>query len=114
MPPKVDVTTLIVKRDSTIGSLHDLLEEFNVLFKIQPVMSTLENVYDELETMYRSVKKQQETIAEKLCEASKEGAEQLMKANRELGEKVKIDFLCCSEKLPCARYFVNFVQSTVH
>ena len=58
-----------------------------MLLEIQPVMSTLENVYNELETKYRSVKKQQETIAEKLCEASKEGAEELMKANRELGEK---------------------------
>ena len=76
MPPKVDVTTLIAKRDSTIGSLHDLLEEFNVLFEIQPVISILENVYNEVETKYRSVKKQQETIAEKLCEASTEGAEE--------------------------------------
>ena len=78
MPPKVDVTTVIAKRDSTIGSLHDPLEEFNVLFEIQPGILTLENVYNEVETKYRSVKKQQETIAEKLCEASTEGAEELM------------------------------------
>ena len=80
MPPKVAVTTLIAKTDSTIGSLHDL-------FETQPVISILENINNEVETKYRSVKKQQETIAEKLCEASKEGAEELMKANRELGEK---------------------------
>ena len=43
-------------------------------------------------------RKQQETIAEKLCKASAEGAQELMKANRELREKVKIDFLHCSEK----------------
>ena len=57
MSPKVDVTTLIAKRDSTIGSLHDLFEEFNVLFEIQPVISILENVYNEVESKYRSVKK---------------------------------------------------------
>ena len=41
---------------------------------------------------------QQETIAEKLCKASAEGAQELMKANRELPEKVKIDLLHCGEK----------------
>ena len=45
MPPKVDVTVLIAKRDSTIGSLYDLLEEFNVLFEVQPVIDILEIVY---------------------------------------------------------------------
>ena len=62
MPPKVDVTTLIAKRDSAIVSLHDLLEEFNVLFEIQPVISILENVYKEVEIKYRSVKKQQRQL----------------------------------------------------
>ena len=92
MPPKVDVGTLIAKRDSTIGSLYDLLEEFNVLFEVQPMINTLENVYKEVEIKYRSVKKQQEAIADKLCEVSTEGSEELCKVNQELGKKPKLIF----------------------
>lgn len=113
MPPKVDVTTLIAKRDSTIGSLHDLFQEFNVLFEIQPVINILENVYNEVESKHRSVKKQQETIAEKLCEASTEGVEELREANRQLGEKVKIDFLHCSEKFSTYQKAWNVKKSSV-
>ena len=43
MPPKVDVSILIAKRDSTIVTLYELLEEFKVLYKVQPMLSTLEN-----------------------------------------------------------------------
>lgn len=81
MPPTVDITMLIAKRDSTIGSLYNLVEEFNVLFEVQPVINVLENVYKEVEIKYRSLKKQQETITDKLCEASTEGSEELIKAN---------------------------------
>ena len=56
MPPKVDVSILIAKRDSTIVALYELLEEFQVLYKVQPVLSTLENVYKEMEIKHRSVK----------------------------------------------------------
>jgi len=97
MPPRVDVSTLIAKRDSTIGSLCDLLEEFNMLFEVQPVRNILENVYKEVEIKYRSVKKQ-ETIADRLCEVSTEGSKELVKVNQELGEKAKVDFLHCSGK----------------
>ena len=69
MPPKVDVATLIAKRDSTIGSLYDLLDEFNLLF-------ILENVY-KVEIKYKSIKKQQEAIADKFCEVSTEGSKEL-------------------------------------
>ena len=79
MPSKVDVATLIAKKDSTIGSLYYLLEEFNVLFEVQPVVNILENVYKEVEIKYRSVKKQRETNADKLCEVSTEGSEELVK-----------------------------------
>lgn len=49
MPPTVDVTMLIAKRDSTIGSLYNLVEEFNVLFEVQPVINVVKNVYKEVE-----------------------------------------------------------------
>ena len=54
----MDVSILIAKRDSTIVALYELLEKFQVLYKVQPVLSTLENVYQEMEIKYRSVKKQ--------------------------------------------------------
>ncbi|CAH3186279.1 unnamed protein product [Porites lobata] len=75
MPPKVDVSILIAKRDSTIVALYELLEEFQVLYKVLPVLSTLENVYREMEIKYRK--------------------EQL-KANQ-VGDKVRGDFLKYSE-----------------
>ena len=49
MPPKADVATLIAKRDSTLSSLYDLLEEFNMLFEVQPMTNILANVYNEVE-----------------------------------------------------------------
>ena len=49
MPPKVDVATLIEKSDSTVGSLYDILEEFNVRLEGQPEVNILENVYKEVE-----------------------------------------------------------------
>ena len=48
MPPKVDVSKLIEKRDSTIVALYVLLEEFQVLYKVQSALSTLKNVYKEM------------------------------------------------------------------
>ena len=113
MPPKVDVATLIAKRDSTIGSLYDLLEEFNVLFGVQPMKNILENVYKEVEIKYRSVKKKQEAIADKLYEVSPEGSEELEKVNQELGEKAKVDFLHCSEKFATYQKACNVKKSSV-
>ena len=48
MPPKEDVSILIAKRDSTIVALYELSEEFQVLYKVQPVLSTLENDYKDM------------------------------------------------------------------
>ena len=58
MPPKVDVSILISKIDSTIVALYELSEEFQVLYKVQPVLRTHENIYTDMEIKYGSVKKQ--------------------------------------------------------
>ena len=65
MLPKVDVSILIAKR-VTIVALYELSEEFQVLYKVQPVLSTLENVYKDMEIKYRSVKIKQETVVKHL------------------------------------------------
>ena len=113
MPPKVDVATLIAKRDSTIGSLYDLLEEFNVLFEVQRMINILKNLSKEVEIKYRSIKKQQEAIADKLCEVSTEGSKELDKVNQELGEKAKVDFLHCSEKFATYQKACSVKKSSV-
>ena len=95
MPPRVDVSILIAKRDSTIVTLYELLEEFQVLYKVQPVLSALENVYKEMEIKYRSVKEQQETITDRLIETG--STEEQLKANQQIGDKVRGDFLKYSE-----------------
>ena len=69
MPPKVEnVATLIAKRDISIASLDELYEEFNILYQVEPELIALENLHKEIATKYRSVKKQQLTIAERLIE----------------------------------------------
>ena len=67
MIPKVDVSILIAKRVAIVV-LYELSEEFQVLYKVQRVLRTLENVYKDMEIKYRSVKIQQETITDRLIE----------------------------------------------
>ena len=44
MPPKVDLSILILKRDSTIVTLYKLSEVlYKVLYKVQPILSMLKN-----------------------------------------------------------------------
>ena len=95
MPPKVELSTLIAKRDSTIVSLNELFEEFYMLYQVEPLLSTLENVYKEVESKYRSVKRQQETITDRL-NASAPG--ELQTKNQEIGDEAKANFLKCTEQ----------------
>ncbi|RMX55541.1 hypothetical protein pdam_00024527 [Pocillopora damicornis] len=85
MPPKIDFLTLIAKRDSTIASLNDLFE-FHVFYQVEPSLSSLEN---------RSVKKQQDTIADRLTESA---SEELQKENQVVGDEAKANFLKYAER----------------
>ena len=51
-----------------IVALYELSQEFQVLYKVQPVLRTLENVYKDMEIKIRSRKIQQETITDRLIE----------------------------------------------
>ena len=66
-----------------------------MLYKVQPVLSTLENVNKDMEIKYRRVKKQQETITDRLIETG--STEELLKANQQVRDKVRGDFLKYSE-----------------
>ena len=85
-----------MRKETIQASLNDLLEEFHVLYQVGPVLSTLENVYKEVESKYRSVKKQQEIIADRLLESA---SEEQQTTNQEVFDKAKADLLKCAEQL---------------
>lgn len=93
MPPKVDVKTLTGKMNNAVGILNELMEEFEAIFAVKPGLERLEAVFNLVESKYRSVKKQQETILDKLIEEGASSEDELVLTNRKLGDKVKADFL---------------------
>ncbi|PFX21287.1 G-protein-signaling modulator 2 [Stylophora pistillata] len=93
MPPKVDVKTLTGKMNNAVGILMELMEEFETIFAIRPGLERLETVFNLVESKYRSVKKQQEVISDKLIEEGASSEDELVLMNRKLGDKVKADFL---------------------
>ena len=103
MPPKIDFLTLIAKRDSTIASLKDLFE-FHVFYQVEPSLSSLENVQKQVKSKQRSVKKQQDTIADRLTESA---SEELQTKNQVVGDEAKAKFLKYAERF--AIYQKSFV-----
>ena len=104
MPPKIDFLTLIAKRDSTIASLNDLFE-FHVFYQVEPLLSgTLSNVQKQVKSKQRSVKKQQDTIADRLTESA---SEELQTKNQVVGDEAKAKFLKYAEQF--AIYQKSFV-----
>ena len=98
MPPKVEnIVSLIAKRDIAIASLDELYEEFNILYQVEPELIALENVHKEIAIKYRSVKKQQSTIAERLIDSGETESDK-MSANTQIGGKVKSDYLKYTER----------------
>ena len=55
-------------------------------------------MHAEIAAKYRSVKKQQVTIADRLIEAGQSSGDE-MSANKQIGDKVKSDYLKCTEKI---------------
>ena len=104
MPPKIYFLTLIAKRDSTIASLNDLFE-FHVFYQVEPLLSgTLSNVQKQVKSKQRSVKKQQDTIADRLTESA---SEELQTKNQVVGDEAKAKFLKYAERF--AIYQKSFV-----
>lgn len=100
MPPKIDVSLLTAKRDNTVNSLYELFEEFQVLYSVEAEVSTLDNVYKQIETKYRLVKQQQEVIIDKILEgkvSDSEEAEKILESNKKIGTQVKTYYLNCTK-----------------
>ena len=91
MPPKVDVKTLAGKMDNAVRILYELTEEFEIIFSVKPELKTLEAAFKQVEARYRLVKKQQETILDRLVDEATD--EELLLTTRKIGDKVKADFL---------------------
>ena len=82
-----------------------------MLYKVQPVLTTLENVYKDMEIKYRSVKKQQETITDRLIETG--STEEQLKANQQVEASVRVDFLKSSEIFVSCQKACNFEKSSL-
>jgi len=68
------------------------------IFAVKPGLERLEAVFNLVELKYRSVKKQQETILDKLIEEGTSSENELALMNRELRDNIKADFLQISLK----------------
>ena len=95
MPPKADVKTLESKMENSgeIFYMYELIEEFEIIFSVKPELKTLKTAFHQVETRYRLIKKQQETILDRLVDDSTDTNEQLLLTTKKLGDKVKADFL---------------------
>ena len=93
MPPKVDVKTLAGKMENAVKILYELVEEFEVIFSVKPELKTLEAAFNQVETKYRLIKKQQETILDRLVDEGTATDEESLLLTKKLGDQVKADFL---------------------
>ena len=93
MPPKVDAKTLASKMENSGEIFYELIEEFEIIFSVKPELKTLETAFYQVETRYRLIKKQQETILDRLVDDSTDTDEQLLLTTKKLGDKFKADFL---------------------
>ena len=88
MPPKVDVKTLVGKLDNAVKLLYELIEEFKTIFSVKPELKTLEAAFSLVETKYRLVKKQQETILDRLTDEGTGPEDEPLLATQKTGDKI--------------------------
>ena len=93
MPPKVDAKTLAGKMENAVTIFYELIEEFEIIFSVRPELKTLEAAFNQVETRYRFIKKQQETILDRLVDEGITAEEEPLLTTKKLGDKVKADFL---------------------
>ena len=89
MPPKVDAKTLAGKMENAVTIFYELIEEFEIIFSVRPELKTLEAAFNQVETRYRFMKKQQETILDRLVDEGITAEEEPLLTTKKLGDKVK-------------------------
>jgi hypothetical protein len=87
--PKTDLKTLIGKRDNAIQSVQELFEEFEAVLTVEPNLDRLETIFNLVEAKYRNIKKQQETIADRIVEDNLSAPDEMLKSNSEVGKKTE-------------------------
>ena len=85
--------TLAGKLDNAVKLWYELMEEFETIFSVKPELKTLEAAFSLVETKYRLVKKQQETILDRLVDEGTGPEDELVLATKKAGDKTKADFL---------------------
>ena len=86
---------LIAKRDNSANSLYELFEEFQVLYSVKAEISTLENVYKQIEK-----NQQQEIIIDRILDNKSnnpEETETILENSKKVGSKIKTDYLNCTK-----------------
>ena len=96
--PKVDIKTLTGKRNIAVQSLNELFEEFNCVHDIKTDPKLLENIYHQVESKYRVVKKQIEAIADRFVDENLTKEHENVVENSEIGEKIKRNYLDMLQK----------------
>jgi predicted phage gp36 major capsid-like protein len=91
--PKTDLKTLIGKRDNAIQSVQELFEEFEAVLAVEPNLDRLETIFNLVEAKYRNIKKQQETITDRIVEDNLSGSDELLKSNCEVGKELTNNYL---------------------
>ncbi len=91
--PKTDLKTLIGKRDNAIQSVQELFEEFKTVLTVEPNLDRLETIFNLVEAKYRNIKKQQETIADRIVQDNLSESDEMLKSNSEVGKKLKDNYL---------------------
>ena len=79
---------------------------------MKPELKTLETTFNQVETRYRLIKKQQETILDRLVDDGNDTEEQLLLTTKKLGDKVKADFLQIVLKFAAYQKEQNFSETS--
>ena len=60
---------------------------------MEPQLDRLESIFNLVEAKYRNIKKQQETIADRIVDDGLLEDDQMLKSNQKVGEKLTNDYL---------------------
>ena len=92
MPHKVVVKNPRIKDGKFWRNPFRVIRRIWKNFSGKPELKTLESAFNQVETRYRLIKKQQETILDRLVDDSTDTDEQLSLTTKKLGDEVKADF----------------------
>ena len=108
LQPKEDRKTLVSKMQNTNRCLDELLEEFEVIYAAKPQLARLQTIFAEVESKYRTLRKQIAHIADKLIEEGAEDEE--VQTYWSQGGKAKTAYLNAAQRF--AQYESEYCEKT--